>query len=78
MPGTASKRATIYFDAKLHAALRLKAAESERSISDIVNEAVREAFNEDLDDLAACRDRIEEPSVSYGVFLEQLKEDGAL
>ena len=78
MPDATSKRATIYFDARLHAALRLKAAESERSISDIVNESVREAFNEDLDDLAVSRERIEEPSVSYEVFLEQLKEDGAL
>jgi hypothetical protein len=36
-----SKRATVYFDADVRQALRLKAAAADRSISDIVNEAVR-------------------------------------
>ena len=51
MSGT-SKRSTIYFDSQLHAALRLKAAHTNRSVSDIVNDAVREALAEDQEDLA--------------------------
>ena len=55
---TQTKRATIYFDPVLHKALRLKAAETSRSITEIVNEAVREALAEDAEDLAAFVEEI--------------------
>ena len=42
-----SKRSTVYFDESLHSALRLKAAYTHRSVSDIVNDAVRAALAED-------------------------------
>ncbi len=71
MSGT-SKRSTIYFDSQLHAALRLKAAHTNRSVSDIVNDAVRKALAEDQDDLAAFEDRVAEPTVSYEAFLNEL------
>ena len=58
---TQTKRATIYFDPVLHKALRLKAAETSRSITEIVNEAVREALSEDAEDLAAFDERKREP-----------------
>lgn len=77
MSGT-SKRSTIYFDPQLHAALRLKAAHTNRSVSDIVNDAVREALAEDQEDLAAFEDRIAEPTMSYEAFLNALKTDGKL
>ncbi len=48
---TQTKRATIYFDPNLHKALRLKAVETSRSVSDLVNEAVRDALSEDAEDL---------------------------
>jgi plasmid stability protein len=71
-------RATIYFDADLHRALRLKAAATRRSVSELVTEAVREALREDQEDLAAVANRAAEPSVTYDAFLKKLKADGTL
>lgn len=73
-----SKRSTIYFDPQLHAALRLKAAHSNRSVSDIVNDAVRGALAEDQEDLAAFEDRLAEPSMSYEALLDDLKAHGKI
>lgn len=78
MPAAPSKRATVYFDAGLHRALRLKAAETERSISDVVNEAVRALLAEDADDLAALDARSCEPTVSYEAFVRDLRADGLI
>ncbi len=71
-------RATIYFDADLHRALRLKAASTRRSISELVSDAVRESLREDQEDLAAVAARVAEPSVTYEAFLKKLKADGTL
>jgi hypothetical protein len=78
MPPPISKRATVYFDAALHKALRLKAVETERSISDIVNEAVRVLLAEDADDLAALRERTDKPTVSFESFVRDLRAESAL
>lgn len=78
MPPAPSKRATVYFDSALHKALRLKAAETERSISDVVNEAVRVLLAEDADDLEALRQRASEPTVSFESFVEELRANSAL
>lgn len=71
-------RATVYLDGDLHKALRLKAASTRRSISDIVSDAVREALREDHDDLAAFNQRKKEKSLSYEELLKKLKADGSL
>jgi plasmid stability protein len=71
-------RATVYLDSALHLALRLKAASSHRSISDIVNEAVRNALREDQEDLHDIEARTTEPTLSYEELLERLKADGTL
>jgi plasmid stability protein len=71
-------RATIYLDADLHRALRLKAASTRRSISELVAEAVREALRDDQEDLAAVTKRVAEPAVTYEAFLKKLKSDGTL
>lgn len=71
-------RSTLYLDPALHQALRLKAAVTRRSMSDIVNEALREALREDEEDLAAFSERSDEPSLTYEEFLAQLKTDGTL
>lgn len=78
MPATKSKRATVYFDPALHKALRLKAAATERSLSDVVDEAVRALLAEDAEDLAAIDARATEPTVSFEAFVQELKRDGAL
>ncbi len=74
----AIKRSTIYFDAQLHAALRLKAVHSDRSVSEIVNDAVRASLAEDAEDLAAFEDRVAEPTLSYEELLADLKTHGKL
>lgn len=68
------KRSTIYLDSELHLALRLKAAESERTISDLVNEAVRFQLAEDAEDLSAFEDRAHEPNVRFEDVLKDLKQ----
>lgn len=72
------KRATIYFDPALHRALRVKAAETERSISDLVNEAVQLSLVEDAEDLAAFEDRVNEPSLLYEDVVKDLKRRGKI
>jgi len=72
------KRATIYLEAGLHKALRVKAAETDRSISAIVNHAVRRSLAEDEDDLTAFRKRAKEPNVSFESVLKDLKRRGLL
>ncbi len=75
---THNKRATIYFDPDLHKALRLKSVETSRSVSDLVNEAVREVLAEDAEDLAAFVDRAKEPLISYDEMVKRLKQDGRI
>jgi len=68
-----TKRSTIYFDPALHRALRVKAAETSRSVSEFVNDAVREKLSEDADDLAAFDERSPEPLISYEEMLKRLR-----
>jgi len=75
---TLTKRATIYFDANLHKALRLKAVETSRSVSELVNEAVREALSEDAEDLSAFEERAAESLISYEEMVKRLKKDGRI
>ena len=75
---TLSKRATIYFDPGIHQALKMRAACSEQSVSELVDEAVRRLINEDREDQAAFEERTKEPDISYERFIEQLKADGTL
>lgn len=74
----ANKRATIYFEAPLHRALRLKSVETEASISELVNAAVRHSLAEDADDLAAFKDRAKEPRLSFESVVSDLKKRGKL
>jgi len=75
---TPLKRATVYFDPDIHKALKIKSAETSRSISELVNEAVREVLAEDAEDMATYEERISEPLVSYSEMLKRLKKDGLL
>jgi hypothetical protein len=78
MKKTNTKRTTIYFDPALHKALRFKAAETDRSISDLVNAAVRLSLAEDAADLAAFDARAHEPTVAFEDVLRDLKHRGKL
>ncbi len=72
------KRATIYMDPALHKALKLKSIETSKSISELVNQAIKESLSEDADDIAAYQDRIEEPLISHSDMVRRLKDDGIL
>lgn len=78
MSETAQKRATVYFDPFLHRALRLKAAETDRSISELVNEAVRAALAEDADDIEAFEVREKEPDYAFEEVVKDLKRRGKI
>ncbi len=73
-----SKRSTVYFEPEIHQALRIKAACTQRSVSEVVNEAVRLALREDREDLKAFDDRAGEAAMSYEDLLEDLKRHGKL
>lgn len=72
------KRATVYFASDVHRALRLKAAALDRSISDMVNEAVQAALAEDAEDLASFTERKAEKSMSFDAFVQGMKRRGRL
>jgi plasmid stability protein len=78
MSNTEAVRSTVYLDPDLHQALRLKSAHSRRSMSEIVNDALRQALREDEEDLAAIRRRSTEKTLSYEQLLAKLKADGTL
>jgi len=73
-----SKRATVYLDSDLHRALRMKAASTSRSMSEIVNEAVRRALAEDAEDLAAFRQRAREPRMDFEALVGSLRKRGKI
>ena len=73
-----SKRSTVYFEAGIHQALRVKAATTHQSVSQVVNEAVRVALREDQEDLHEVSQRIEEPTISYETLLDELKSHGKI
>jgi plasmid stability protein len=78
MPECTAKRATIYFDPALHRMLRLKAAETDRSMSDLVNDAIRAALVEDAEDFEAFEAREAEPDYSFEDAVKDLKRRGKI
>ncbi len=72
------KRATVYFDPSLHKALRIKAVQTERSLSDLVNDAVRRSLAEDAEDLAAFEARAKEPDLAFEDVLRDLRRRGKI
>ncbi len=73
-----AKRSTIYLDSVLHRALRIKAIHTHRTMSDLVNDAVRMALREDKEDLAVFDERGEEPTISYEELLKDLRAHGKI
>ncbi|OPX26254.1 MAG: CopG family transcriptional regulator [Candidatus Cloacimonas sp. 4484_143] len=75
---TYTKRATVYFDPEIHRILKLKALDTNRSISDIVDEAIRLELAEDADDLQSIKERENEPTISYEELIADLKAHGKI
>lgn len=74
----ASKRITVYLRPEYHRALRIKAAETEYSVSDLVNSAVKQALLEDAVDLEAFDKRAGEPRLVFEDVVKALKRDGKI
>jgi hypothetical protein len=72
------KRATVYFEPSVHKALRVKAAHTDNSVSELVNAAVRRTLAEDAEDLATFERRAKEPSLSFEAVLKDMKRRGKL
>jgi len=72
------KRATVYLDSKLHWALKVKEAQVERTMSELINEAVSRSLTEDYEDLSAFEERKKEPNLDFEVILKELKKSGRL
>jgi len=75
---TQTKRTTIYLDPDLHKALRLKAVAISRSVSELVNDAVRDCLAEDAEDIEAFEERAKESLISYDEMVKRLKKDGRI
>lgn len=75
---TKTKRTTIYLEPDLHKALRMKAVTASRSVSELVNEAVKKSFAADAEDLDVFEARAKEPTLSYEEMVKRLKKDGRL
>ena len=73
-----AKRATVYFDPDIHKALKLKSIETSKSISELVNEAVKSALAEDAEDIIAFEDRADEPLIHFSDMVKRLKKDGRI
>ena len=75
---TSTKRSTVYLDPALHKALRLKSVETSKSMSELINDAVRDELKEDADDLADFKERENEPVLDFDVFVKGLKATGTI
>ena len=75
---TPAKRATVYFDPIIHKALKLKSIETSKSISELVNAAVKEALSEDAEDITTFEERANESLISFSEMVKRLKNDGRI
>ncbi|MCD6101498.1 MAG: CopG family transcriptional regulator [Candidatus Cloacimonetes bacterium] len=73
-----TKRATVYLDPMLHKALRIKSVETSRSMSELINEAIKFSLAEDSEDLAAFDERANEPLIAFEEILKDLKKHGRI
>ena len=76
--GILTKRSTVYFDPTIHQALKLRAASTDTSLSELVDEAVRLLMSEDEEDLSAFANRVKEPDISYEALIKDLKKHGKI
>ena len=74
----ANKRGTVYIKPEYHRALKVKAAEAEYSVSDLVNEAIKRSLLEDAEDMASFAERAKEPSLAFEDILKGLKKNGKI
>lgn len=71
-------RATVYLDPELHRALKIKAAETDTTMSELVNQAIRASLAEDAADNEAFEQRSGEPSLPFERVVKDLRRRGKL
>ena len=78
MDDAASKRATIYLSSAIHRAIKIKAVATDRTVSELVNEALKAMLAEDAEDLEAYAERAGEASVPFEDVVKDLKRRGKI
>ena len=73
-----TKRATVYFDPDIHKTLKVRAAETSSSISEIIDNLLKNEFLADQEDLTVYRERLSEPTISYEKLISDLKKNGKI
>ena len=71
-------RTTITINDRLFRALKLRAAESNESISSIVEDAIKFQMLEDLEDIETAKKRENEPTHSFDELVAEFKSEGLL
>ena len=72
------KRSTVYLDPQIHRALKVKSAHSSKTMSELINEAIKLSFAEDYEDLTAFEERIDEPNLDFESVLKELQSSGKI
>ncbi len=75
---TSQKRATVYFDPDIHKALKIKSLETSKSLSQLVNSAVKELLADDAEDIDDIEKRADDKLISYTEMIKRLKQDGRI
>jgi predicted transcriptional regulator len=75
---TLTKRTTIYFDPEVYRILRIKADSTSKSISEIIDSAIRQKLAEDEEDLKIFEERADEPTIPFEEVIKELKESGKI
>ena len=75
---TVLKRSTVYLDPQIHRALKIKAAHSSKTISQLINDAIKYSLTEDYEDLTAFEERVKEPNLDFESVLKELQSSGKL
>jgi len=73
-----NKRATIYFDPDIHRVLKIKAASLSKSISELIDSAIRHELAEDEEDIRTFKERENESTVSFESVLKDLRDNGKI
>jgi len=73
-----NKRATVYFDPDIHRVLKIKAASSNKSISELIDVAIRHELAEDEEDIRVFKERANESTISFERVIEDLKASGKI
>lgn len=73
-----STRTTVTLPTTVYRALKIQAAETNQTVSRLIEDAVKYQIMEDLEDAEAVRARAKEPSLSFDSFTAKLKADGLL